>query len=148
MLVSYVYQDYMLVMLCLIASCNSPKEMTKNLSKTFMCLFIPQVPGRAIWPTPGFQDYHKQKINFLFYFLQLQYKQLFGAREYFFLRFFLYSGIKGLIDDLAQKMARHKVKTFIYCVNQFLTKKRLKNGTKNINKNSLVCSIFIAFLIF
>ena len=41
-------------MLCLIASCNSPKEMTKNLFKTFMCLFIPQVPGRAIWPTPGF----------------------------------------------------------------------------------------------
>ena len=44
----------MLVMLCLIASCNSPKEMTKTLSKTFICLFIPQVPGRAIWPAHGF----------------------------------------------------------------------------------------------
>ena len=34
MLVYHVYWDYMLVMLCFIASCNSPKEMTKTLSKT------------------------------------------------------------------------------------------------------------------
>ena len=54
MLVYHVYWDYMLVMLCFIASCNSPKEMTKTLSKTSTPLFIPQIPGRAIWPAPGF----------------------------------------------------------------------------------------------
>ena len=53
MLAYYVYLDYML-MLCLIASCSSPKEMTKTLYKTFICLFILQVSGRAIWPTPRF----------------------------------------------------------------------------------------------
>ena len=42
----------MLVMLCLIASCNSPKEMTKTLSKTFICLFIPQVPGKGHMARP------------------------------------------------------------------------------------------------
>ena len=36
----------------------------------------------------------------------------------------------------------------IYCINQFLLEKRHKNETKNVKKNSLVCSIFVIFLIF
>ena len=36
----------------------------------------------------------------------------------------------------------------IYCVNQLLREERHKNETKNVNKNSLVCSIFVIFLIF
>ena len=44
--------------------------------------------------------------------------------------------------------AKHKVKSYIYCVNQFLRKKRHKNETKNVNKNSLFYSIFVIFLIF
>ena len=49
---------------------------------------------------------------------------------------------------LFKKWAKHKVKSYIYCVNQFLREKRHKNETKNVNKNSLFCSIFIIFLIF
>ena len=49
---------------------------------------------------------------------------------------------------LFKKWAKHKVKSYIYCVNQFLRKKRHKNETKNVNKNSLFCSIFVIFLIF
>ena len=49
---------------------------------------------------------------------------------------------------LFKKWAKHKVKSYIYYVNQFLRKKRHKNETKNVNKNSLFCSIFVIFLIF
>ena len=41
---------------------------------------------------------------------------------------------------LFKKWAKHKVKSYIYCVNQFLREKRHKNETKNVNKSSLFCS--------
>ena len=49
---------------------------------------------------------------------------------------------------LFKKWGKHKVKSYTYCVNQFLREKRYKNETKNANKNSLFCSIFVIFLIF
>ena len=52
---------------------------------------------------------------------------------------------------LFKKGARHKVKSYIYCVDQFLRQKRQKkkkNETENVNKNSRVCPIFVIFLIF
>ena len=45
---------------------------------------------------------------------------------------------------LLKKWARYKIKSFIYCTNQI----RAKNAIKNVNKNSLVYSIFVIFLIF
>ena len=49
---------------------------------------------------------------------------------------------------LFNKWAKHKVKSYIYCVNQFLREKRYKNENKYVNKNSLFLSIFVIFLIF
>ena len=49
---------------------------------------------------------------------------------------------------LFKKWAKHKVKSYIYCVNQFLREKRYKNENKYVNKNSLFLSIFVIFLIF
>ena len=40
------------------------------------------------------------------------------------------------------------IKSYIYCVNQFLREKRHKNETRNVNKNSLFCLIFVIFLNF
>ena len=49
---------------------------------------------------------------------------------------------------LSKKNDPGTVKSYIYCVNQFLREKRYKNETNNVNKNGLVCSIFVLFLIF
>ena len=49
---------------------------------------------------------------------------------------------------LFKKSAKHKVKSYIYYVNQFLHKKRHKNETKNVNKISLFCSNYVIFFIF
>ena len=49
---------------------------------------------------------------------------------------------------LFKNWAKHKVKTYIYCVNQFSRQKHHKNEAKNVNKNSFFCSIFVTFLIF
>ena len=60
---------------------------------------------------------------------------------------------------LFTKCAKHKVKSYTYCLSQFLRekrqKKRKKKETKNVNKsslfcskNSLFCSMFLIFLIF
>ena len=49
---------------------------------------------------------------------------------------------------LLKKWAKHKVKSYIYCVNQFLRENAIKNETKNVNKSSLFCIIFVIFLIF
>ena len=43
---------------------------------------------------------------------------------------------------LFKKWAKHKVKSYIYCGNQFLREKHHKNETKNANKNSLFCFNF------
>ena len=44
-------------------------------------------------------------------------------------------------------LAKHKVKSYAYCVIH-LREKRHKTETKNVNKSSLFCSIFVIFLIF
>ena len=47
---------------------------------------------------------------------------------------------------LLKKWAKHKVKSYTYCGNQFLREKRHKKWNEKVNKNSLFCSIVI-FLI-
>ena len=50
---------------------------------------------------------------------------------------------------LFKKWAKHKVKSYVYYVNQFLLKKPPhKNETKNVNKNSHFCSMYVIFFIF
>ena len=49
---------------------------------------------------------------------------------------------------LFKKCAKHKVKLYIYCVNQFLREKRNKNEAKNVNKNIQFCLFFVIFLIY
>ena len=41
------------------------------------------------------------------------------------------------MDDLVQKMTQHKVESYIYCVNQFLRKKRHKILKKNIRSKNI-----------
>ena len=49
---------------------------------------------------------------------------------------------------LFKKWDEHNVKSYIYCINQSLREKNDKNEAKNVNKNSLFCSIFVIFFIF
>ena len=43
---------------------------------------------------------------------------------------------------LFKKWAKHKVKSYIYNVNQFCPKNATKHEGRNVNKSSLFCSIF------
>ena len=48
-----------------------------------------------------------------------------------------------------KKWAKHKVKSYIYCVNQFLRHKNvIKNEAKNVNQNSHFCLIFVILYIY
>ena len=62
--------------------------------------------------------------------------------------FHINSSNKILTDDLVQKMSQTKSKPYNCCVNQSFVRNAIKNETKNVNKNSLFCSIFVIFLIF
>ena len=48
---------------------------------------------------------------------------------------------------LFKKCAKHQVKSYIYCENQFLREKRHKKWKQECKKNSLFYSIFVTFLI-
>ena len=49
---------------------------------------------------------------------------------------------------LFKKWAKHKIKSYIYCENQFCARNAIKTETKNVNKNGLFYSIFVIFLSF
>ena len=50
---------------------------------------------------------------------------------------------------LFKKWPKDKGKSYvIYCVNKFLRMKRHKIKAKNVNENSLFCSMFVIFFIF
>ena len=49
---------------------------------------------------------------------------------------------------LFKKWAKHKVSNIFMVQINFCARNAIKNETKNVNKNSLVCLIFVIFLIF
>ena len=49
---------------------------------------------------------------------------------------------------LFKKLAKEKLKSYLYCANQSFRKKLHKNETKTGNKISHFCKIFVIFLIF
>ena len=49
---------------------------------------------------------------------------------------------------LLQKWAKHKVKSYNYCANQFFRDKRLEKWNQEYKQKNLFYSVFVLFLIF